>query len=164
MNQPWIYMYPPSQYPLPPPTPPNPTGSSQCTKSEHLSHASNLGWWSVSRVMWSWTNYKKYSTPEIEKIRRKLSRLSPLNTLIYSHSSPQILPYYLTTYMGYPYSYLNLFVLYLLALLTCSKISLQQSSSTLTCTVNFLLCWIFLTSVQIFLPSPSLLHLNQQSL
>ena len=164
MNQPWIYMYSPSRSPLPPPSPPNPSGSSQCTRSEHLSHASNLCWWSVSRVMWSWTNYKKYSTPEIEKIRRKLSRLSPLNTLIYSHSSPQILPYCLTTYMGYPYSYLNLFVPYLLGLLTCSKISLQQSSSTLTCTINFLLCWIFLTSVQIFLPSPSLLHLNQQSL
>ena len=26
-------------------------GSSQCTRSEHLSHASNLGWWSVSPLM-----------------------------------------------------------------------------------------------------------------
>ena len=34
--------------PLPPPSPPDPSGSSQCTRSEHLSHASNLGWWSVS--------------------------------------------------------------------------------------------------------------------
>ena len=48
MNQPWIYMYSPSQSPLPPPSPPNPSGSSQCTRSEHLSHASDLGWWSVS--------------------------------------------------------------------------------------------------------------------
>ena len=34
----------------PPPTssPPHPSGSSQCTRSERLSHASNLGWWSVS--------------------------------------------------------------------------------------------------------------------
>ena len=37
-----------SQSPLPPPSPPDPSGSSQCTRSEHLSHASNLGWWSVS--------------------------------------------------------------------------------------------------------------------
>ena len=48
MNQRWIYMYSPSQSPLPPPSPPNPSGSFQCTRSEHLSHASNLGWWSVS--------------------------------------------------------------------------------------------------------------------
>ena len=48
MNQPWIYMYSPSRSPLPPPSPPDPSGSSQCTSPEHLSHASNLGWWSVS--------------------------------------------------------------------------------------------------------------------
>ena len=38
----------PSQSPLPPPSPPDPSRSSQCTRSECLSHASNLGWWSVS--------------------------------------------------------------------------------------------------------------------
>ena len=48
MNQPWIYMCSPSRSPLPPPSPPDPSGSSQCTSPEHLSHASNLGWWSVS--------------------------------------------------------------------------------------------------------------------
>ena len=48
MNQPWIYMYSPSRSPLPPPSLPDPSRSSQCTRSEHLSHASNLGWWSVS--------------------------------------------------------------------------------------------------------------------
>ena len=47
MNQPWIYMCSPSWSPLPPPSPSHPTGSSQCTSPEHLSHASNLGWWSV---------------------------------------------------------------------------------------------------------------------
>ena len=30
---------------------PNPSGSSQCTSPEHLSHASNLGWWSVSPLI-----------------------------------------------------------------------------------------------------------------
>ena len=40
MNQPWIYMYSTSQSPLPPPSLPNPSGSSQCTRPEHLSHAS----------------------------------------------------------------------------------------------------------------------------
>ena len=48
MNQPWIYMYSPSWSPLPPPSLPDPSGSSQCTRSKHLSHASNLGWLSVS--------------------------------------------------------------------------------------------------------------------
>ena len=51
MNQPWIYMYSPSQSLLPPPTPPYPNGSSQCTSPEHLSHASKLGWWSVSPLI-----------------------------------------------------------------------------------------------------------------
>ena len=39
--------------PIPPPTslPPAPSRSSQSTRSERLSHASNLGWWSVSPLM-----------------------------------------------------------------------------------------------------------------
>ena len=39
--------------PIPPPTSlsiPS-SGSSQCTSPEHLSHASNLGWWSVSHLI-----------------------------------------------------------------------------------------------------------------
>ena len=44
MNQPWIYMCSPSRSPLPPPSPSHPSGSSQCTSPEHLSHASSLGW------------------------------------------------------------------------------------------------------------------------
>ena len=48
MNQPWIYMYSPSQSPLPPPSLPNSSGFSQYTRPEHLSHASHLGWCSVS--------------------------------------------------------------------------------------------------------------------
>ena len=43
-NQPWFYMYSPSRSPLPPPSLPDPSGSSQCTRSKRLSHASNLGW------------------------------------------------------------------------------------------------------------------------
>ena len=42
-------------FPIPipptPPSPPDPSGSSQCTSPEHLSHASNLGWWSVSPLI-----------------------------------------------------------------------------------------------------------------
>ena len=34
-----------------PPSPSHPSGSSQCTSPEHLSHASNLGWWSVSPLI-----------------------------------------------------------------------------------------------------------------
>ena len=37
--------------PLSPPSPSHPSGSSQCTSPEHLSHASNLGWWSVSPLI-----------------------------------------------------------------------------------------------------------------
>ena len=48
MNQPWVYTCSPSQSPLPPPSPPDLSRSSQCTRSKRLSHASNLGWWSVS--------------------------------------------------------------------------------------------------------------------
>ena len=48
MNQPWLYMYSPSRFPLPPRSLPSPSGSSQCTRPEHLSHASKVGWWSVS--------------------------------------------------------------------------------------------------------------------
>ena len=47
MKQLRVYMCSPSQSPLPPPSPPIPSRFSQCTRSEHLSHASNLGWWSV---------------------------------------------------------------------------------------------------------------------
>ena len=32
MNQPWNYMYSPSRSPLPPPSPPDSSGSSQCTR------------------------------------------------------------------------------------------------------------------------------------
>ena len=41
----------PSQFPVPPPSPSHPSRSSQCTSPEHLSHASNLGWWSVSPLI-----------------------------------------------------------------------------------------------------------------
>ena len=37
--------------PLPPPSPSHPSGCYQCTSPEHLSHASNLGWWSVSPLI-----------------------------------------------------------------------------------------------------------------
>ena len=34
MNQPWSYMYSPSLSPLPPPSPPDSSGSSQCTRPD----------------------------------------------------------------------------------------------------------------------------------
>ena len=51
INQPWVYMCSPSWTPLPPPSPSHPSGSSQCTSPEHLSHASNLGWRSLSHLI-----------------------------------------------------------------------------------------------------------------
>ena len=53
MYLPWIYMCSPSRSPLPPPSPSHPSGSSQCTSPEHLSHASSLGWWSISPLILS---------------------------------------------------------------------------------------------------------------
>ena len=47
-SAPWFYKYCPSRTPLPPPSPSDSSGTSQCTRPKHLSHASNLGWWSVS--------------------------------------------------------------------------------------------------------------------
>ena len=41
MKQPWVYMCSPSRSPHPPPSPPAPSRSSQCTRSKCLSHASN---------------------------------------------------------------------------------------------------------------------------
>ena len=37
--------------PIPPPSLPDPSGSSQCTRSKRLSHVSNLGWWYVSPLI-----------------------------------------------------------------------------------------------------------------
>ena len=51
MNQPWIYTCSLSWTPLPPPSPSHPSGSSQCTRPEHLTHASNLDWRCVSRLI-----------------------------------------------------------------------------------------------------------------
>ena len=57
MNQPWNYMYSPSRSRLSPHSPPDSSGSSQCTRPEHLSHASHLGWWSGA-------HYTEWSKPE----------------------------------------------------------------------------------------------------
>ena len=40
----------PSWTPLPPPSPSHPSGLSQCTSPEHLSHASNLDGWFISHM------------------------------------------------------------------------------------------------------------------
>ena len=42
MKQPRVYMCSPSQSHLPPPSPPIPSRFSQCTRSEHLSHAEDV--------------------------------------------------------------------------------------------------------------------------
>ena len=55
MNQPWIYTCSPSRSALPPPSPPNPSRSSQCTRSEHLSHALKVHFKRVSFMV-----YKSY--------------------------------------------------------------------------------------------------------
>ena len=62
MNQPWVYMRSPSWTPLPPPSPSHPSGSSLCTNPEHLSHLSNLGWWSVSYLIIYMFRYCSFKT------------------------------------------------------------------------------------------------------
>ena len=47
-------------FPIPPPSPSHPSGSSQCTSPEHLSHASNLGWWSVSPLIVYLISYARW--------------------------------------------------------------------------------------------------------
>ena len=51
LNPPWVYMCSPSWTPLPAPYPSHPSGSSQCTSSEHLYHESNLDWWFISHMI-----------------------------------------------------------------------------------------------------------------
>ena len=51
MNQPWVYMCPPSWIRPPPPSPSHPSGLSQCTGFECLFHASDLDWWSSSYMV-----------------------------------------------------------------------------------------------------------------
>ena len=51
MNQPWIYMCSPFRSPLPPSSPSHPSGSSQCTRLEHLSHAPNLGCFTLDSIL-----------------------------------------------------------------------------------------------------------------
>ena len=60
MNQPWIYKYSPSRSPLPPHSPPNSSGSSQCTRPKHLSHAFSLGWFKSLLSCDSIKNYFTY--------------------------------------------------------------------------------------------------------
>ena len=52
MKQPWVYMCSPSRSPLPPPSLPDPSRSSQCTRSKCLPPASNLGWRRLLIVPW----------------------------------------------------------------------------------------------------------------
>ena len=49
MNQPWVYMCPPSQTPLPSPSPSHPSELSQGGSA--LFHASNLDWSSISHMV-----------------------------------------------------------------------------------------------------------------
>ena len=85
MNQPWVFMCSPSQSPLPPPSPPDPSRSSQCTRSERLSHASNLG---CHRFLFKVTFLPK------TKIFPSRNRLVSLVTEIFTFSLRTFLPYF----------------------------------------------------------------------
>ena len=51
MNQVWVYVSCPSWTPITHPSPSYPSGTSQCTSPEHLSHSLNLDWQSVSHMI-----------------------------------------------------------------------------------------------------------------
>ena len=76
--------------PLPPPSPSHTSGSSQCTSPEHLSHASNLGWWSVSPLIvylfqWCslWTSHPRLLPQSLKVLSRHLETvLKSINTVI----------------------------------------------------------------------------------
>ena len=53
MNQPWIYMYSPSWSPLPPPSPPDSSGSSQCTRPREKGTLLHC-WWECKLVQPLW--------------------------------------------------------------------------------------------------------------
>ena len=66
----------PSRSPLPPPSPPDSSGSSQCTRPEHLSHASNLGWWSVFKL-WCWRRLLRVPWTERSTNQSILKEINP---------------------------------------------------------------------------------------
>ena len=51
MNQPWVYICPHPEPPLPPPSPSHPLGHPSAPAVSTLSHALNLDWWFVSLYM-----------------------------------------------------------------------------------------------------------------
>ena len=51
MNQPWMYMCPPSRTPLPPPSPSPPRGCPSTPALSALFHTLNLDWWSISHTV-----------------------------------------------------------------------------------------------------------------
>ena len=51
MNQPWVYMFPPSWTPLPPPSPSHPSCCPSAPALSALFHASNMDWPSISHIV-----------------------------------------------------------------------------------------------------------------
>ena len=125
MNQPWIYMCSPSWSPLLPPSPSNHSGSSQCTSPEHLSHASNLGWWSASPlIVYLFQCYfLRTSHPSVFSWRLHITNSwdagaakCPLRYLWLAFSiiyqvSPFLVPFFLHS-LSFPMSLLIFFVLF----------------------------------------------------
>ena len=85
MNEPWIYMYSPSRSPLPPPSPPDPSGSSQCTRSEHLSRCPSADEW--IRKLWYIYTMEYYSAIKKNSFESVLMRWMKLEPIILSEVS-----------------------------------------------------------------------------
>ena len=62
----------PSWSPLPPPSLPDPSGSSQCTRHEHLSHASNMHPMFIAALFIIARTWKQPRCPSADECRRKL--------------------------------------------------------------------------------------------
>ena len=66
MNQPWIYKYSPSRSPLPPPSPPDSSGSSQCTRRKHLSLSAFL----YQSKLFEWSRKKTWAQEVLSRQTR----------------------------------------------------------------------------------------------
>ena len=77
INQPWVYMCPPSWIPLPPPSPSHPSGSSQCTSPEHLVSCINGRSGTMKLIPWvSWLN--QWTDLKQERLERETTIGGPI--------------------------------------------------------------------------------------
>ena len=157
MKRPWVHMSSPSRSPLPPPSPPAPSRSSRSTRSERLSHASNLGRWSVSPlIVYMFRKHHLYLVDQFIQVRKFYHSFIffpfsynkyPFNhefIIIYSIKEflflSQTIPSLLTLFMGFIscvnfFFFLFLFFFFLICSEFCHTLKFLQSLSIWFCSV-----------------------------